>query len=76
MHLRLISCFARGMLQAQAPNAPRMAKCPYCHRPLRQFGTRCRACRRYVLRWPHIVLLSVAVLTGLALLLDLLLRVY
>ncbi|HYX43202.1 MAG TPA: hypothetical protein VE821_15960 [Pyrinomonadaceae bacterium] len=53
-----------------------MTKCPYCQRPLRRFGTRCRACRRYVLRWPHIVLLSLAALTGLALLLDLLIRVY
>ena len=53
-----------------------MAKCPYCHRPLRQFGTRCRACRRYILRWPHFVLLSLASLAALALLLDILLRVY
>lgn len=22
-------------------------------------GTRCRACRRYVLRWPHVALLTV-----------------
>jgi hypothetical protein len=43
---------------------------------LRSFGTRCRACRRYVLRWPHILVLSLAVLTGLALLLDLLIRAY
>ncbi|HEU4596923.1 MAG TPA: hypothetical protein VFS10_17450 [Pyrinomonadaceae bacterium] len=31
-------------------------------------GTRCRACRRYVLGWPHItvlVLLAVAVVVGL-----------
>jgi hypothetical protein len=31
-------------------------------------GTRCRACRRYVLGWPHItllVLLAAAVLVGL-----------
>jgi hypothetical protein len=53
-----------------------MTKCPYCQRPLRRFGTRCRACRRYILRWPHIVLLSLAALTGLALLLDLLIKVY
>jgi len=25
-------------------------------------GIRCRACRRYVLRWPHIVVLAVLVL--------------
>jgi len=43
---------------------------------LRRFGTRCRACRRYILRWPHIILLSLAALTGLALLLDLLIKVY
>ena len=53
-----------------------MTKCPYCHRPLRQFGTRCRACRRYILRWPHFVLLSLASLAALALLLDLLLKAY
>lgn len=32
-----------------------MAKCLYCARPLR--GLYCRACRRYVLRRVHIVLL-------------------
>ena len=64
------------MLARRTPVAFRMAKCPYCHRPLRRFGTRCRACRRYILRWPHFVLLSLVSLAALALLLDLLLRVY
>jgi hypothetical protein len=42
---------------------------------LRGFGIKCRACRRYVLRWPHLLLISVAALAAVALLLDLLLRV-
>jgi hypothetical protein len=43
-------------------------RCPYCERPLHMGGIKCRACRRYVLRWPHIVLLivlAVAVAFGL-----------
>jgi hypothetical protein len=43
-----------------------MSKCPYCARPLR--GLRCRACRRYVLRRVHLVLLiliSIAAVIGL-----------
>ena len=64
------------MLAVRAPIAYLMAKCPYCHRKLRQFGTRCRACRRYILRWPHIAVLSLAALTALALLLDLLYKFY
>ena len=40
-----------------------MAKCPYCARPLRMGGLRCRACRRFVLRRVHIILL---ILTGVA----------
>ena len=45
-----------------------MAKCPYCARPLRMGGLRCRACRRFVLRRVHIILLiliGVAALVGL-----------
>jgi hypothetical protein len=38
---------------------------------LRRFGTRCGACRRYVLRWPHILFLSLLALTFIVLLLDL-----
>lgn len=34
-----------------------MPKCPYCARPLRSGSITCRACRRYVLRPVHIVLL-------------------
>ena len=45
-----------------------MAKCPYCARPLRMGGLRCRACRRFVLRRVHIILLTlvgVAAVVGL-----------
>ena len=51
-----------------------MPKCLYCARPLRGLGLRCRACRRYVLRWPHVIVLSVVALTILVLLLELLFR--
>ncbi|CAN5237252.1 MAG: hypothetical protein ACR2GW_01205 [Pyrinomonadaceae bacterium] len=52
-----------------------MPKCPYCARPLRGAGIKCRACRRYVLRWPHWLLLSLFALAALALLLDALFRI-
>ena len=52
-----------------------MSKCPYCARPLRDLGLRCRACRRYVLSWPHMVVLSAVVLLVALLLLELLFRV-
>ncbi|MDQ3746817.1 MAG: hypothetical protein M3444_20805 [Acidobacteriota bacterium] len=45
-----------------------MAKCPYCARPLRMGGLRCRACRRFVLRRVHIfllILLGIAAVVGL-----------
>ena len=45
-----------------------MAKCPYCARPLRMGGLRCHACRRFVLRRVHIIvliLIGVAALVGL-----------
>jgi hypothetical protein len=45
-----------------------MPKCPYCARPLRMGGLRCRACRRFVLRRTHIfllILLGVAAIIGL-----------
>ena len=45
-----------------------MAKCPYCARPLRMGGLRCRACRRFVLSRVHIlllILLGVAAFVGL-----------
>jgi hypothetical protein len=50
------------------------AKCPYCARPLRGFGLKCRACRRYVLRWHHVLLLAVIGLAALAYTLDFLFR--
>lgn len=52
------------------------AKCPYCARPLRGFGLKCRACRRYVLRWYHVALLSAVGLIGVVYLLDVLYRLY
>ena len=51
-----------------------MAKCPYCDRRLRGFGLKCRACRRYLLRWPHYLLLALLLLVALTLLLELTLR--
>lgn len=45
-------------------------KCLYCARPLRRGGLWCRACRRYVLRWPHIAALVVAVVAVLYALLE------
>ncbi|HKP73879.1 MAG TPA: hypothetical protein VJT82_13135 [Pyrinomonadaceae bacterium] len=52
-----------------------MTKCPYCERPLPGLGLRCRACRRYVLGWPHVLLLSMMALISLAVLLELLLSI-
>ncbi|MCA1616944.1 MAG: hypothetical protein LC800_23255 [Acidobacteria bacterium] len=52
-----------------------MLKCLYCARPLRGLGLRCRACRRYVLRWPHMIALSVVALAVAIILLELLFRV-
>ena len=52
-----------------------MLKCLYCARPLRGLGLRCRACRRYVLRWPHIAVLSVVGLVAVLLLLELFFRI-
>ena len=46
-----------------------MAKCPYCARPLRMGGLRCRTCRRFVLRRVHILLL---ILLGVAVVIALL----
>ncbi|HZI18023.1 MAG TPA: hypothetical protein VEY09_05445 [Pyrinomonadaceae bacterium] len=51
-----------------------MAKCPYCSRPLHH-GIRCRACRRYVLRWPHIAVLTLVLGVAVVFLLELLFRV-
>jgi hypothetical protein len=52
-----------------------MAKCPYCKRPLKGLGLKCRACRRYVLGWPHVLVLSLVILISVAVLLELILRV-
>jgi hypothetical protein len=52
-----------------------MPKCPYCARPLRGFGVKCRACRRYVLRWSHLVVLGAVVIIAVVVLLEALLRV-
>jgi hypothetical protein len=50
-----------------------MAKCPYCKRPLPGLGIKCRACRRYVLGWPHVLLLSIFALISLAAIFELVL---
>jgi hypothetical protein len=50
------------------------AKCPYCARPLKGFGLKCHACRRYVLRWHHVVLFSLVGLVALVFALDALFR--
>lgn len=42
--------------------------CPYCARPLHSLGTHCRACRRYVLGWPHYLVFAMVAL-GMVLLL-------
>lgn len=52
-----------------------MTKCTYCARPLPGLGIRCRACRRYVLRWPHMVVLSLVLLVAVVLILELLFRI-
>lgn len=52
-----------------------MLKCLYCARPLRGLGLKCKACRRYVLRWPHIVVLSVIGLIAALLFLELFFRI-
>lgn len=51
-----------------------MPKCPYCARPLRMGGLRCRACRRYVLRRSHIILLVLLSIAGLIGLLEIIAR--
>ena len=63
------------MLDAQAPYEPIMLKCLYCARPLRGLGMKCRACRRYVLRWPHMIALSIIGLAAVLILLELIFRI-
>jgi hypothetical protein len=50
-----------------------MPKCPYCARPLK--GLCCRACRRYVLRRVHIVLLALVTVAAVIALLELFARI-
>jgi hypothetical protein len=52
-----------------------MAKCPYCKRPLKGLGLKCLACRRYLLGWPHVLLLSLVILVTIAVLLELILNI-
>ncbi len=37
-------------------------------------GLRCRACRRYVLRWQHMLILSILALAGVVALLEIIHR--
>lgn len=37
-------------------------------------GLRCRACRRFVLRWPHILVLAILALAGIIALLEIIHR--
>ena len=39
-------------------------------------GLRCRACRRYVLRWPHLLILFLIGLAGVLFLVQSLIPVY
>lgn len=76
----LIESATRGILKAHAQLLPlidlTMSRCPYCARPLKGLGLNCRACRRYLLRWPHLLVLSVALLVAVLALLELLLRTH
>jgi hypothetical protein len=51
-----------------------MTKCPYCARPLRAAGLHCRACRRWVLRRHHILVLALLGVAIAVALLELLFR--
>ncbi|MEJ7708474.1 MAG: hypothetical protein WKF84_01090 [Pyrinomonadaceae bacterium] len=44
--------------------------CPYCARPLKMMGTRCRACRRYILGWPHLAALAFVIIGVILLVLN------
>ncbi|HLL77502.1 MAG TPA: hypothetical protein VK421_19760 [Pyrinomonadaceae bacterium] len=48
-----------------------MSRCPYCARPLKGLGLKCRACRRYILRWPHLFVLCFVVIVAVLALLEL-----
>ncbi|HEY0077133.1 MAG TPA: hypothetical protein VGB73_00695 [Pyrinomonadaceae bacterium] len=50
-------------------------KCLYCQRPLKGSRTYCRACQRFVFRWPHLLLLTIIGVAALLGLLELLFRV-
>ena len=49
-----------------------LMRCPYCARPLKIFGTYCRACRRYILRWTLLAFFGLAIIIILFLVLQLL----
>jgi hypothetical protein len=49
-------------------------RCPYCARPLSMLGTKCRACRRYILSWTHVTVIGALILLGLFILIDALSR--
>ena len=75
----LIESARRGILKLVA-NPSRidaaMPRCPYCARPLKGLGLKCRACRRYILRWPHLLVLATGLLVAVLVLLELLLRTH
>lgn len=71
----LIESASRGILDSRSPlPLSTMQRCPYCARPLKGLGLKCRACRRYILRWPHLLVLSAVLLVAVFVLLELLLR--
>lgn len=49
-------------------------KCPYCARPLRRGSFKCRACRRYVFEWPHLVVLGLLGIVAIVALIEIFLR--
>lgn len=51
-----------------------MPKCPYCARPLRMGGLKCHACRRFVLRRVHLILLLMVAVIAVVLLLEVIAR--
>lgn len=49
--------------------------CPYCQRPMRPLSMKCRLCKRFVPRWPHLIilgLLAIACLVGIIVVLEIL----
>ena len=70
----MIENATRGILKLRSPPQVTMSRCPYCARPLNGLGLKCRACRRYILRWPHLLVLSFVLLVAVLVVLELLLR--